>query len=272
MRSIYPRVERSLFKSFKANNKALVNVLIITLIFLQPLVLLFNLLPGYFVLQGDFLSAPFWIAAFFLGFCSYCTSAIYHHIVAPKYYSWIVLVAGKKRFFIRYCWAQFKFAVPTWLFLFIGFVYCELNLKTVSVLAAVILLHLSFYVFLARQTLQKVGSDQVYHSIIGLLIISFLKPVVLHLLLYGLLLVLWLSSIIYIPHLNTKLILATCLGFGLVILLITIARIMIGNLCIHRSFLILIHPRLYALVRASFGVAVGVLIIIPISSGFWFNI
>ncbi|MBE1300876.1 MAG: hypothetical protein GJ680_13340 [Alteromonadaceae bacterium] len=272
MRSIYPRVERSLFKSFKANNKALVNVLIITLIFLQPLVLLFNLLPGYFVLQGDFLSAPFWLAVFLLGFCSYCTSAIYHHVVAPKYYSWIVLLAGKKRFLIRYCWAQFKFAVPTWLFMFIGFVYSELNFKTISVLLAVIALHLVFYLFLARHTLQKVGSNKAYQSVTGLLAISFIKSVLLHLLLYGFLMMLLLTTLAFIPHFNTKLILAICLGGGLVVLLVTIAKIMMGNLRIHRSFLILIHPKLYTSVRASIGVAVGVLIIIPIFSGFWLDV
>lgn len=264
MRSIYPRVERSLFKSFKDNNKALVNLLIVTLIFLQPLVLLFNLLPGYFVLQGDFLSPPFWVAVFFLGLCSFCSSTIYHHIVDPKYFSWIILVAGKQRFLIRYCWAQLKFAAPTWLFMFIGFVYSELNLKTISVLLAIIALHLVFYLFLARQTLQKVGTNKTYRSITALLIISFFKPVVLHLLLYGFLLLIWLSSIVYIPHLNTKLILSTGLGLGLIVLLATIARILIESLHAYSAFLKLINPKLYALVRTSLGAVIATLFVIPV--------
>jgi len=262
---VYRTVEKTLLKEFVANNKTLVRVLSVLLLFLQPLVLIFGPLPGYLVLMGDVYHWSFWLSASFLLLCSYLSAVAYDTIIHPKYFTWVRLLAGDKHFFRRYIIGQAMFAAPTIVFLLLGIVKLENSTFPVVPLTLIMLLHGLYYWWRAQQALSNTAqrhSHSSYYLSLRHLALSFFKPVIFHFITYAVVLSGFIMVFI-IEHAPTQLAFTAVFDLLLLLLALAIARIHTTQLRQFRGFLWTISPQLFNRVKRQKNTLTMLLIIIP---------
>jgi hypothetical protein len=117
---VYRAFEQALVREFSRNNKALLAILLVLEVMIQPIVLIFGPIPAYFLYTSPIYSWPFWLALTFFLLLSWVSLKLYDAVVDVRRTRSVVLVAGKFHFLRGYCWGQLRFALPTILLLLLG--------------------------------------------------------------------------------------------------------------------------------------------------------
>lgn len=244
---MYRVVEKALLREFVKSNYFLVRFFIVLVILVQPVVLIFGPLPGYLFYTSDISSFPFWISLGFLVGCSYISLVIYGAVVNAKHYDWIVLIAGRKHFFVEFCLGQIRFAAPTILFLLLGLFKVEDIHIAIIRLTVLATLHAIFYFYFANKSLVKKEGNRIespyFH--IGL---DVIKPAIFHFVIYFLLC----SGFIFLLLIDKYSVRVTysVIIYGFILLVLNAIRhIVRQQLDIYSDFLILVDKFLYRKVR-----------------------
>jgi hypothetical protein len=241
---MYRDVEKSLFKSFKKENRKLVKLAAVLLVLAQPAFLIVGALPGYLFFSSPFYSKGFWLGLSVLLTSSFISSWIYSFIFDSKYANWIVLVTSKRYYLFNYALGQAKFAVVTWGLVGYGYYRANHTLGSFALLASLIALHFVFYMLLAQASLKR-RKKSVTATWYGLHIATnALKPATMHLVIYLILIVLLATCMIYIDDFKTKA--TTVIVFPIPVFYITgsIFKIQKKVVNIYRTFTLMIDAQL----------------------------
>lgn len=240
---MYWLVERALLKEFVRSNLILIRVVILIVVLAQPIILIFGPLPAYLFYVSDISSIVFWLSFAFLFGISYLSSTIYDAIVTSKHDSWVTLVAGRVHFFVNYSLGQTRFAVLTIVALMLGWFKVDEFYPAIIRLILFISLLVLLYVYRAKRRLRGEIRSSIrspyYH-----LFLSFVKPVIFHLIIY----VSLFSSLPFLLSIdNYSVVMAYAAIVMLVLLLLvqTTFRIVRRQIELSATFLRLVDDRLY---------------------------
>lgn len=258
---MYRAVERSLLQEFVKSNLLLSRIALFIGIFAQPVLLILGPLPGHLLYTAPINSIEFYLSVSFIAIFSFLSFKIYNIIIDRKYFDWIVSVAGKKHFYIGYCFGQTTFSLPTIIFLVLGLLKIDSIHLAIPRLIVFLALHQVFY-FKAASNRLKNKNRKINYGSFGTLAYQFLFPVIFHFIIY-LISFFTLFAAIFIDSKTYKHFIFIITVSFIFVLTYSTFRVIKRQIEKHKDFLWCVDVKLYKICKSSFYFLIVLMIAVP---------